>query len=209
MVNFSANNKATKPTMAPLPLVNSASGLNGPKALPGAVTPSGLDFFNTGANEAAKMKMPQNGAKNKPAPGYVTVSETPSANVNVLVENTCPHKDLFWVISVYKAAIQPICATLPLIISIAVAFENTFMASSRSCVSSPSGAASATEPSAGSLFLIKKERESLRSVLFDLLLVLENKNIRVYPYRSIESGVSKQTDERKMPPRHLLTSPKN
>ena len=93
-----------------------------------------------------------NGAKNKPAPGYVTVSETPSANVNVLVENTCPHKDLFWVISVYKAAIQPICATRPLIISIAVGFVNTFMASSRSCVSFPSGAASATEPSAGSLF---------------------------------------------------------
>lgn len=152
MVNFSANTKATKPTMAPLPLVNSASGLNGPKVLPGAVTPSGLDFFNTGANEAAKMTTAQNGAKNKPAPGYVTVSETPSANVNVLVENTCPHKDLFWVISVYKAAIQPICATRPLIISIAVGFVNTFMASSRSCVSFPSGAASATEPSAGSLF---------------------------------------------------------
>ena len=147
-----ANTKATKPTMAPLPLVNSASGLNGPKVLPGAVTPSGLDFFNTGANEAAKMTTAQNGAKNKPAPGYVTVSETPSANVNVLVENTCPHKDLFWVISVYKAAIQPICATRPLIISIAVGFVNTFMASSRSCVSFPSGAASATEPSAGSLF---------------------------------------------------------
>ena len=125
-----ANTKATKPTMAPLPLVNSASGLNGPKVLPGAVTPSGLDFFNTGANEAAKMTTAQNGAKNKPAPGYVTVSETPSANVNVLVENTCPHKDLFWVISVYKAAIQPICATRPLIISIAVGFVNTFMASS-------------------------------------------------------------------------------
>jgi hypothetical protein len=39
-----------------------------------------------------------------------------------------------------------------LIISIAVGFVNTFMASSRSCVSFPSGAASATEPSAGSLF---------------------------------------------------------
>ena len=64
-----ANTKATKPTMAPLPLVNSASGLNGPKVLPGAVTPSGLDFFNTGANEAAKMTTAQNGAKNKPAPG--------------------------------------------------------------------------------------------------------------------------------------------
>jgi hypothetical protein len=63
LVNFSANTKATKPTMAPLPLVNSASGLNGPKVLPGAVTPSGLDFFNTGANEAAKMTTAQNGAR--------------------------------------------------------------------------------------------------------------------------------------------------
>merc|ERR1719366_22432 len=71
-----------------LPLVNSASGLNGPNALPGAVTPSGLAFFNTGANDAAKTTRPTNGAKNNPAPGYVTVSETPSANVNVLVENT-------------------------------------------------------------------------------------------------------------------------
>lgn len=166
--------------MAPLPLVNSASGLNGPKVLPGAVTPSGLDFFNTGANEAAKMTTAQNGAKNKPAPGYVTVSETPSANVNVLVENTCPHKDLFWVISVYKAAIQPICATRPLIISIAVGFVNTFMASSRSCVSFPSGAASATEPSAGSLFyeinrtrLEKQERKEVK-----LVSILRNKTTK-------------------------------
>merc|ERR1712216_589555 len=97
------------------------------------------------------MTTAQNGAKNKPAPGDVTVSETPSANVNVLVENTCPHRDLFWVISVYKAAIHPICATRPLIISTAVASENTFTASSSSCESSPRGAASATDPSAGSI----------------------------------------------------------
>ena len=197
MVNFSANTKATKPTMAPLPLVNSASGLNGPKVLPGAVTPSGLDFFNTGANEAAKMTPAQNGAKNKPAPGYVTVSETPSANVNVLVENTCPHKDLFWVISVYKAAIQPICATRPLIISIAVGFVNTFMASSRSCVSFPSGAASATEPSAGSLFY-ERDKNTFGEIR------VERSEIGQYfeEYDDKEELKSVTKNREKMPPRH-------
>jgi len=151
LVNFSASNNAARPTIAPRPFVSSAAGLNIANVSPGAVTPSGFDFLSTGARDAPKITTATNGAKNKPAPGYVTVSETPSANVNVLVENTCPHKDLPVVISLYNAAIHPICATLPLIISIAVALLNTLNASSNNCVSFPNGAASLIDPSAGSI----------------------------------------------------------
>jgi len=167
-MNFSANGRATRPTILARPLIISASGLNGPNASGFSFKPFGDDFLSAGAKDAASAISTVGIIKKKPDPGYVDVRTTPSARVNVRSLNTWWLMLTLLLISAPRATIQPIIAARPLMISTARWFLNATIAESNKELSFPSGAASATD-------LHEKKRDAKRQSFGDVIIRIDRR----------------------------------